>query len=99
VDIVLSHAGADGRIVDALLALPPAVRPEGLVVAGTGNGTVHEALLAALQRAQASGVRVWRTTRCAYGPLLSAGEHPVPAAAETSAVKARVALMLELLAP
>jgi len=96
VDIVLSHAGADGRIVDALLALAPAARPAGLVVAGTGNGSIHAALLAALQRAQAAGVRVWRTTRCAYGSVLAAGGHPLPMAPDLSAVKARIALMLEL---
>lgn len=96
VDIVLSHAGADGRIVRALLAQAPSVRPQGVVVAGTGNGSIHSALLAALEQAQAENVRVWRTTRCAYGPVLPAGEHPLPAARELSPVKARIELMLQL---
>ena len=44
----MSHAGADGRIVDALVA----DGVQGLVVAATGNGTLHYALHAALERAQ-----------------------------------------------
>lgn len=99
VELLLSHAGADGTLVDLLLNAPAGQGGplRGLVVAGTGNGSVHQALEAALLRAQAAGVRVWRTSRCALGQLL-----PVPgqALAETSGlspVKARLALMLALL--
>ncbi|WP_312028371.1 asparaginase domain-containing protein [Aquabacterium sp. J223] len=42
---------------------------QGLVVAGTGNGTVHARLLAALEAAAAQGVAVWWTSRCAFGGL------------------------------
>ena len=63
VEIITSHAGARAELVDALLA--QGVR--GLVVASTGNGTVHQALEAALARAVAQGVPVWRATRCADG--------------------------------
>lgn len=93
VDIVTSHAGADGRVVDALLA--QGVR--GIVVAGTGSGTVHHALEAALLRAQAAGVVVWRSTRCALGPVSPAAQR-LPDAQGLSPVKARIALALELLA-
>src|SRR3712207_8099178 len=50
VEIVHSNAGADGRAVDLLAAA--GVR--GLVVAGTGNGSVHVALEQALLRATRS---------------------------------------------
>lgn len=94
VEIVFSHAAAGAAGVEALLAHGGL---RGLVVAGTGGGTVHHALHAALQRARQQGVRVWRTTRCVHG-----GVPPDPAA-ELPAVdlppaKARLALMLELLA-
>jgi hypothetical protein len=54
VDIVMNYAGADGTLVDALLALGA----RGIVAAGTGNGTLTEPLEAALLRAQESGVSV-----------------------------------------
>jgi L-asparaginase len=92
VEIVLNHAGADGRLVDALVAQGV----HGVVAAGTGNGTLSASLEAALLRAQAQGVRVLRATRCAAGPVI--GEAAVPSAGALSAVQARVELMLQTLA-
>jgi L-asparaginase len=92
VEIVLSHAGADGAIVRALVG--QGVR--GLVAAGTGNGTLHHALEAALLEAQAAGVRVVRASRCAQGRVLPHAGDTLPHAAGLSAVKARIALMLDL---
>lgn len=99
VEIVLSHAAADGFLVKCMLvhglAQPP--RPlQGLVVAGTGNGTVHRALQAALEDAMAAGVRVVRSTRCARGRV-SADKNGIPDSDALSPLKARLALMLELL--
>jgi L-asparaginase len=91
VEIVLNHAGADGRLVDALVA----TGVQGIVAAGTGNGTLHHSLEAALLRAQAQGVRVLRASRCAAGPVLGAAA--LPSAGPLSAVQARVALLLDLL--
>lgn len=97
VALITSHADADGLVVQALLA-SPGVRPvQGLVVAGTGNGTVHQALAAALADAQAQGVRVVRTTRCARGQVLAHAGHALPEISALSPVKARLALALELL--
>ncbi len=45
---------------------------DGLVVATTGGGTVHAALLPALLRARAAGVAVAVVSRCAWGPALAA---------------------------
>jgi L-asparaginase len=94
VEIVLNHAGADGRIVDAVVAAGAA----GVVVAGTGHGSVSARLEAALARARQAGVRVTRASRCAFGPVLARGADDAEAAGELSAVQARVALQLELLA-
>lgn len=101
VEMVTSHAGADGRAVDALLAQGV----QGLVVAATGNGTLHRDLEPALQRALQAGVPVWITTRCGEGQLVAAQEglDPGPAGAGFLAVdlpplKARISLQLALLA-
>lgn len=94
VEIVTSHAGAGGAIVRALVA--DGVR--GLVVAATGNGTVHRHLEAALLEAQDRGVAVRRTTRCAEGPVLPVAGDRLPHASGMTAVQARIALMLELMA-
>lgn len=102
VEIVFSHAAASGGLVDVLLDAGAAARQgiaplRGLVVAGTGAGTVHAELEAALRRARAAGVRVLRSTRCVEGPL-SAQTGEEFAAVALSPVKARLALMLDLLA-
>ena len=70
---------------------------QGLVVACTGNGTIHHALEAALLRAQAGGVRVLRSTRCAQGQVLPKPGDALPDARGLPPVKARISLMLELL--
>jgi L-asparaginase len=98
VEIVTSHGGADGAVIDALLAH---ARPRlaGLVLAGTGNGTLHADLEAAARRARAAGVLVLRASRCAAGAVVAAGgdEETLPAAGALSAVQARIELQLALL--
>lgn len=94
VEIVMSYAGASAFMVQALV--DQGVR--GLVVAGTGNGTVHEELQAGLLHAQASGVRIVRSTRCPEGPILPLPGNPIADSQGRSPVKARIALMLDLLA-
>ena len=89
VEIVLSHAGADGALVRCLVgqsALHPALR--GLVVAGTGGGTVHQRLREALQWAEEQGVRVAIASR--VGPLRGGAEDGL------NAVKLRVRMLVEL---
>ncbi len=99
VELVLSHAGASGAVVDALFAQgQTALGPlRGLVVAGTGNGSLHQDLEAALLRAQAGGVRILRATRCAWGRVLPIPGQRLPDSTGLSPVKARIALMLALL--
>lgn len=92
VEIVTSHAGASGLIVEALLAQGV----HGIVVAGTGNGTLHRDLEAALLRAQSGGVQVLRSTRCAAGPVI--GSALLRSAGTLSPPQARLELMLRLLA-
>ena len=99
VEILTSHAGAGGAIVDALVA-SSASSPDplrGLVVACTGNGTIHHALEAALWRASAQGVAVLRATRCSRGRVIPTGAQALPDAGGLSPVKARIRLMLSLM--
>ncbi|MHB1200253.1 MAG: asparaginase [Polaromonas sp.] len=93
VEIVMSYAGASGAVVEALLAQGV----QGLVVAATGNGTLHHALEAALLKAQAAGVRVVRATRCLNGRVLPKPSDTLPDSNGLSPVKARVDLILRLL--
>ena len=102
VEIVLSHAAAQGATVDALVAEDVAQRfgvpaVQGLVVAATGNGTLHHALEAALLRAQASGVRVVIASRCLLGQVMARPGAVFQDSQGLSPVKARVALMLDLI--
>jgi L-asparaginase len=94
VEIVMSYAGASALMVQALV--DQGVR--GLVVAGTGNGTIHADLQAGLLRAQAAGVRVVRSTRCLDGCVLPLPGNAIADSQGLSPVKARIALMVDLFA-
>ena len=93
VEIVTNHAGADGRLVELLWA----DGLDGLVLAGTGNGTVSDALERAARRAQAAGVTVWRASRCAAGGVVGGEPGEFASAGTLSPAQARVALTLALL--
>ncbi len=103
VDIVLNHAQADGRVVDALLAWssgsPDGMQSplRGLILAGTGNGTCSDELSDALVRAEVAGVEVWRASRCIHGAVLTTDRDRFPSAGTLTPVKARIALMLTLM--
>ena len=100
VEIVMNHAGASGAMVDALLAQAAAGHDDpvrGIVVAATGNGTVHHDLQAALLRAQATGIKVVLATRCAEGRVLPVPGSRFPHSQGLSPVKARISLILSLL--
>lgn len=93
VELLHSHAGADDRQVRALVAA--GVR--GLLVAGTGNGTVHQALGRALREAQSKAVLVRLSTRCIEGQIVGAGSELPLAQHGLNPYKARISLMLELM--
>lgn len=92
VEIVTSHAGATADTVNALVASGV----KGIVVAATGNGTVHRELLPGLVEAQAKGVKVLRASRCAHGGIIPQPGDELPST-NLSPVKARIQLILELL--
>lgn len=87
-----SHAGFDARQVRALVA----AGFDGLLVAGTGNGTLHHALHAALcEAAREAGVAVAVTSRCTAGAVVPQPAPPWPLLPLPPA-KARLELQLRL---
>jgi L-asparaginase len=99
VEIVTSYAGASRIGVDALVAA--GVR--GIVVAGTGNGSIHASLQQALADAVKQGVVVVRSSRVGSGHVMRNGAAPDDAlgfitAGALNPYKARVLLMLALAA-
>jgi L-asparaginase len=98
VEIVMSHAGASGALIHALRADGTAASPlRGLVLATTGNGTLHQALEAAALEARGAGIAVLRATRCTQGRILPKPGDRLRDAGALTPVKARIALTLELL--
>ena len=99
VDIVTSHAGARAAVLPALVA----AGAQGLVMAGTGNGSVHAELQAAARLAVAQGVRVLRASRCQLGGVVGGTADGVdghlPSAGVLTAPQARIELMLDLMLP
>ncbi|OSZ66069.1 asparaginase [Hydrogenophaga sp. IBVHS2] len=96
---VTSHADADGSLVDALLlqvAQSPGQACRGIVVAGTGNGSLHERLQAALHRARDAGIVVALATRCTEGSVVGWPAQPFPDLDGLSPAKARLELSLRL---
>ncbi len=94
VAIVTSHADADGSVVDALRAHGI----DGIVVAGTGNGTLHHGLGQALRRAsEEGGVQVLRCSRVAEGAVVPTGRDTFESAGALTPAQSRVELMLRLM--
>lgn len=90
VEIVYSDVSANPRMLTALLE----ANVEGLIVVGTGNGTVHENLLPVLMHASCpvvltTRVRAGKVVNDQYGLLHAPYSHPA---------KARIWLVLQLLA-
>ncbi|HEY3597143.1 MAG TPA: asparaginase [Paraburkholderia sp.] len=99
VEIVASYAGATRVLVDALVHA--GVR--GIVVAGTGNGSIHASVQAGLVDAVSQGVAVVRAARVGSGHVMHNGAASDNALGFVSAnslnpYKARVLLMLALAA-
>ncbi|SAK61920.1 L-asparaginase II [Caballeronia calidae] len=97
VEIVASYADASRVTVDALVA----AGVKGIVVAGTGNGSMHATLTQALADAVKQGVAVVRASRVGSGHVMRNGAANDDALGTVSAgtlnpYKARVLLLLAL---
>ena len=98
IDIVLNHVNATGSIVRALLADRHEARAplRGIVVAGTGNGTLATGLETASLEAQSQGIKIVRASRCAWGGVSPTAQDTLPCT-PLSPVKARIAMAWQLL--
>ncbi|MFM0739724.1 asparaginase [Paraburkholderia xenovorans] len=97
VEIVASYAGVSRIAVDALVAA--GVR--GIVVAGTGNGSIHASVQQALADAASQGVAIVRSSRVGSGHVMRNGAAAddvlgFVSAGSLNPYKARVLLMLAL---
>ncbi|VXB94112.1 L-asparaginase [Burkholderia sp. 8Y] len=97
VEIVASYAGASRVAVDALVA----AGVKGIVVAGTGNGSMHASITEAVSDALKAGVAVVRASRVGSGHVMRNGAACDDALGTVSAgtlnpYKARVLLALAL---
>lgn len=97
VELLHSHAGCNSAVALAVMQAWHAACVRGVVVVGTGNGTVHQALGPALDWAQAQGMVLRITTRCEEGQVVQAQGAPDDRAGSLPAAKARISLMLELM--
>ena len=110
VELIFNHAGADGQLVRTLLQANALAKSgtqtqftqasmiEGIVVAGTGSGTLSHDLELALNEAQKAGLWVARSSRCAFG-VADPVKHPsIPSLHNLSPVQGRVAMILGLIA-
>jgi L-asparaginase len=94
VELITSHAHARESTLDALVA----GGAQGIVIAGTGNGSVHSALERAASRAIAAGVPVVRASRCLLGGVVGAPSDALPSYGSLTPFQARIELMLDLVA-
>ena len=96
VEIVYGGAGENRTIVDAIAASGA----KGIIIAGTGNGSIHEAAEAALVDAQKKGLVIVRASRTGNGAVTEANqryeEQHFLKAGTLNPQKARVLLALAL---
>ena len=99
VEWLTHHAASTPTLIQALLQpLAGAPRLRGLVVAGTGAGTVKPSWEEALQQAIAQGIAVWLTSRCTWGEALLQAQQQCGQLSPLSSAKACMGLALHLMA-
>jgi L-asparaginase len=97
VELITSFADTDGESVNALLAYEGKSPLRGIVVAGTGNGTLHQQLESSLLKARERGVRVIVASRCPQGRVITHPGQLFQDSRGLTPVKARLALALEMM--
>jgi L-asparaginase len=93
VEIITNHVHATAKHVEVLLD----AGVDGLVVAGTGNGSISQVTKEALLKAQTRGVEICLASRCNQGPVVQTPNHVFQIAKELNPAKARVAMILNIL--
>ena len=92
VEVIMNHVQASPKGLDLLVK----AGVQGIVVAGTGNGSVSTDLKEGLVRAQEAGVQIRVASRCNQGPVIVTASHIFPVLDGLSPVKTRVALILDI---
>ena len=93
VEIITNHVHATAKHVEVLVD----AGVDGLVVAGTGNGSICRVSKEALLKAQTRGVEICLASRCNQGPVVQTPNHAFEIAKELNPAKARVALILNIM--
>jgi L-asparaginase len=70
IEIVMHYAGADGRVLDAMLANWDRYGCDGIVISATGVGNVSETMYTAIARLRQLGVPVFISSRVYTGRVL-----------------------------
>ena len=91
---------AHAQIEHDLLRREPGSTPslKGLVVAGTGAGTINRAWQNALADAQSEGIWVWLSSRCVWGRALPQADQSVGERTPWPPAKACIAMALAWMA-
>ena len=89
----MNHVNASQQHVDALVK----AGVQGLVIAGTGNGSVSSIVKESLLKAQMAQVQIRLSSRCNQGAVIPTGNHAFDASGALSPVKTRVALLLDIM--
>ena len=93
VEIVMNYVNASHQHVDALVN----AGVQGLVIAGTGNGSVSSKMKESLVRAQMAKVQIRLSSRCNQGAVVPTSSHVFDAKGALSPAKTRVALLLDIM--
>ena len=98
VEIVYEYAGSTGKLLKAAIAL----KPDGIVIAGSGDGNLHARDKALLRYASEAGIQIARSSRTGSGSVTETDidypntENGTVAADNLNPQKARILLMLSL---
>jgi L-asparaginase len=93
VEIVMNHVNANHQHVDALVN----AGVQGLVIAGTGNGSVSSKMKESLVRAQIAKIQIRLSSRCNQGAVIPTSSHVFEARSALSPAKTRVAMLLDII--
>jgi L-asparaginase len=94
VEIVMNQVQTNSQLIESLSD----AGVKGIVVAGTGNGALSNALQKSLTWAQSKGVEVRISSRCQQGTVVPTEMHKFEVSRDLNPAKARIALILELMA-
>ena len=93
VSILYGHENETRFLTDALIEHGV----KGIVYAGTGMGSISEAVLPALRSAQEKGIVVVRASRTGSGAVLPTEKYPLPFIAAGTLVPQKARILLQLL--